>query len=89
VSTEKIQRPGPRLRVGDMVRWRGSFGSAPAQLARVEHIEATAPGEKYGAEVDSVSWTASFVVDLDNGHWARSHQLEPAPHLQLVRPHHD
>ena len=73
-----------KLKVGDQVWVRGGFGAEPRRLVRVEHIEATEPGEKYGEAVDSVSWDQSFVIDTDDGHWARSHQCEPFSQLRLV-----
>ena len=66
-----------KLKVGDQVLWRGGFGSEPAQKAKVEEIEVCLPGEKYGDQVDEVEWSkkANIVVILDNGHWARGHQI--------------
>lgn len=73
--------PAP-LRVGDVVLWRGSWGSDVRRHAVVTDLEQTSePNEKYGERVDSLDWArvqAGFaVVTLDNGHWAYGHQLEP------------
>lgn len=67
------------LKVGDTVMWRGSFGSDAPKKAVVEGIELCRSGEKYGEPVDEVAWTDKdkIVVDLDNGHWAKGHQISP------------
>ena len=67
------------LKVGDTVNWRGSFGSAPAQPAKVTGIEWCAVGRKEGRPISSIQWdkvdSRRVVVDLDNGHWAYGTQL--------------
>ena len=65
------------LRVGDTVMWRGGFGSEPPRKAKVVGIEVCPAGEKYGTPRESVEWSKihSVVVDLDNGHWAKGHQI--------------
>lgn len=67
------------LKVGDQVMWRGSFGSDAPKKAVVENIELCRAGQKYGEPVDEVSWSDKdkIVVDLDNGHWAKGHQISP------------
>lgn len=69
-----------KLKVGDKVMWRGSFGSAIPQLATVKSIELCEPGEKYGEQVDEASWSDRdrMVVDLDNHSWAYGYQISPA-----------
>ena len=65
------------LTVGDPVEWRGSWGKDMPKTVTVEGIEQTRyENEKEGDSVNSVKWTDSFIVDLDNGHWAYNHQLK-------------
>jgi len=64
------------LKVGQPVNWRGSWGKDASVVAVVTGIEKTKnPNEKNGKEVKEVNWSDNFVVDLDNGHWAYSHQV--------------
>jgi hypothetical protein len=65
------------LKVGDEVMWRGGFGSEPPCKAKVIGLEVCPAGEKYGTPRESVEWSKihSVVVDLDNGHWAKGHQI--------------
>lgn len=68
------------LRVGDVVTWRGVWGSEEAKDAKVIGIiECYAPGEKDGIEIDSVDWESvdgrDYIIDLDNGHWSWSFQV--------------
>lgn len=69
-----------KLRVGDTVNWRGSWGRDPKKPAKVEGIEIT-NGDKYGYEVSEVDWKKVYgrnvTVDLDNGHWAYADQISP------------
>ena len=67
------------LKVGDTVMWRGGFGSDAPRKAKVVGIEVCPAGSKYGAPRESVEWSKihSVVVDLDNGHWAKGHQISP------------
>ena len=67
------------LKVGDRVMCRGGFGSDAPKEAIVESIEICPTGEKYGKQVYEVEWSKKdyIVVDLDNGHWARGHQISP------------
>lgn len=67
------------LKVGDEVMWCGGFGIDPPQRAKVTGIELCELGEKYGDPVEEVEWSKHdrIVVDLDNGHWARGHQIRP------------
>ena len=64
------------LRVGDKVRWRGSWGANPAVEATVTNIVV---GGKSGQDVLAVPWNGvqgrEVVVDLDNGHWAYGSQI--------------
>lgn len=75
----------PFLEVGDLVQWRGCFGSEAPYRARVERIQICPPGSKYGEDVHCASWALvnapreerHVVVDLSNGHWAYGTQLKP------------
>jgi hypothetical protein len=72
------------LRIGDVVVWRGNFGTAPAMLARVTGLEVTpGPREKYGAPVAVVPWSVvrenRVVVTLDTSNWAYGEQIAPVP----------
>ena len=65
------------LKIGDKVMWRGDFGFAPAKEAVVTSIELCEYGCKHGESRSEVDWNDKdrIVVDLDNGHWAKGHQL--------------
>ena len=67
------------LKVGDTVNWRDSFGSAPAQSAKVTGIEWCAVGLKNGRPISRIKWdkvdSRQVVVNLDNGHWAYGTQI--------------
>jgi hypothetical protein len=67
------------LKIGDKVMWRGGFGTEAPKEAIVESIELCKSGDKYGDSVDSVDWSKKdrIVVDLNNGHWAKGHQISP------------
>ena len=68
-----------KLKIGDEVIWRGSWGNDAPQPAKVEEIEIT-NGGKYGNPVDEVEWSEvhdrNLVVTLDNGHWAYASQIK-------------
>jgi hypothetical protein len=70
----------PMLKIGDLVNWRGAWGSESAKKARVVSMEEVSPGEKYGYEINEMEWELvrqnRCVVGLDNGHWAYGNQLE-------------
>ena len=88
-----MARPNPRaldtteahgdtttLRVGDPVMWKGSWNTQPAERAVVTGLQVTDhPREKYGEEVESVSWALvdanRVLFSLDNGHWAYGDQI--------------
>jgi hypothetical protein len=68
------------LKIGDKVMWRGGFGGDSPKEAIVKSIELCKyAGEKYGNPVSQVFWKYKdrIVVDLDNGHWAKGHQISP------------
>ena len=69
-----------KLKIGDKVMWRGTWGRDMAKEATISGIEIGCGDTKNGREVSSVSWDTikkgGVVVDLDNGHWAYGHQLD-------------
>lgn len=58
------QEQFPILSIGDRVMSR--YGEATIVRIEKTHEE----GDKYGYEVDEVSWLDNFIVDLSNGHWS-------------------
>ena len=68
------------LKVGETVRWKGSWGSDPEELAKIVRIEICPIGDKYGREVKKVLWstveTKNVVVCLDNDHFAYGYQIK-------------
>ena len=70
-----------KVKVGDTVKWRGSFGKDAPKDAQIEGMTVTdIPRDKYGVEVDEVDSSLieqnRVVFDLNNGHWAYSEQIE-------------
>ena len=69
------------LKIGDTVRWRGSFGMDAAKDAVVVGIcKGAYNGDKDGAEIDEVAWnklhdSRLYLVNLENGHWAWASQI--------------
>lgn len=70
-----------KIKVGDTVMWRGSFGMDPAQPAVIDNIEQMdQPRSKYGGEsVEEADWANKhyLLVTLTNGHWAYGEQISP------------
>jgi hypothetical protein len=64
-----------KLKVGDKVT--GNFFTG---VATVKNIEVCKTDSKYGDSVKSVEWNTkkNVIIDLDNSHWAKIHQLKPA-----------
>ena len=62
-----------KLKVGDEVIWRGSWGKDLPKVVKVTCIEVN------DINVSSIEWVNSgsrnVVVDLDNGHWAYGFQI--------------
>lgn len=59
------------LSVGDEVS--SVFGNS-----KVINIELTDEhGQETGKSVQHVPWNSMFVVDLENGKWAKRHQIKP------------
>jgi len=70
-----------KIKIGDNVTWRGSWGTAPPKNAKITGIEITdAPEEKYGInvnEVDSNTVKENRVVfRLDNNKWCYGFQVD-------------
>jgi len=68
------------VKIGDYVMWRGCFGADKPRRVRVTGLDVTDhPREKYGEEVDSVSWDLvrqnRVVFSLSNDSWAYSDQI--------------
>ena len=62
---------GAVLSIGDEVS--SVFGNSI-----VNNIELTDEhGNETGKSVQHVPWDSMFVVDLDNGKWAKRHQIKP------------
>lgn len=63
-----------KLKVGDEVIWRGSWGKDLPKVVKVTCIEIN------DINVTSIGWdkvdSRSVVVDLDNGHWAYGFQIQ-------------
>ncbi len=60
--------------------WEGSWGADLAKEAKVVDIEKTRnENSKNGKQVKKVNWESTFVVSLDNDHWAYSYQVRPLP----------
>lgn len=63
-----------KLKVGDVVIWRGSWGNDLPKEVKVTCIEVN------DINVSSIEWVnsgnRSVVVDLDNGHWAYGFQIQ-------------
>lgn len=76
----RIQRTGT-LKTGDPVKWRGGFGTHPAQEARVVGITLMDDTATCIGNVEQIAWGLTdnrlVTVVLDNGHWAYGFQVEP------------
>ena len=69
-----------KIKVGDIVTYRGGFGSHAPKRVVVTEMELTeVPRSKYGEDVDEVTLDdvkAGLVVfGLDDGHWCYSDQI--------------
>lgn len=74
------------LEIGDVVEWRGAWGTEPPLPAKIETIEICYRGAKEGDEAESVKWDVilndkkNVVVSFDNGHWGyATTQIKPLP----------
>ena len=67
-----------KIKVGDYVMWRGTWGRDPEAKAKVIGIEITAsPKDKEGHTSEEVDTdTQHYIADLDNGKWAYGWQLK-------------
>ena len=70
-----------KLKVGDTVIWRGSWGSDSPEKAKVEGIEINTHGGKHGDDVEECDWSEvtrdNCIISLDNSHWAYGNQIKP------------
>jgi hypothetical protein len=65
------------ITIGSQVRFRGAWGRNPQKVATVLSIERTAsPSDKYGVSVDSVDVDDTYILDLSDGHWCYSRQVD-------------
>jgi hypothetical protein len=73
------------LRIGDIVMWKGDFGTASAQPARVVGIDISYHGDKYGESVEEIEWenalyNRAVILTLENGRWCYGDQIaRPEP----------
>jgi len=70
-----------KIKIGDNVTWRGSWGTAPPMDAKITGIEITdAPEEKYGINVNEVDLNTvrenRVVFRLDNNKWCYGFQVD-------------
>lgn len=70
------------VKVGDTVKWCGSFGRALPMEAVVTRMEITEePRQKEGIPAEEVFWSLvrenKVVFSLDNGSWAYGSQICP------------
>lgn len=70
-----------KIKLGDTVSYRGSFGSGPIKSATVEGLTITQyPREKYGKPVVEVNIddvkANKVVFDFSDGHWCYSDQVK-------------
>jgi hypothetical protein len=70
------------LHVGDLVLWRGAWGSNPPEHAVIKSIETDCINKNCLYEVGQISWDKmkdaerTVIVSLNNGHWAYANQIE-------------
>ena len=69
------------VKIGDTVKWRGSFGMDAPKSAVVSGLTITDyPRDKDGIDVDEVDSSLiaenRVLFELENGHWAYSEQIE-------------
>lgn len=69
------------IQKGDLVWWRGSFGTEGWKQTKVLTIDKCPEGEKYGEPVESIPLVEkdTCVFDLACGHWAYGYQILPVP----------
>ena len=67
------------IQKGDLVWWRGSFGTDGWKQTKVVNIDKCPDGGKYGDPVESipVAEKSACVFDLASGNWAYGYQIEP------------
>ena len=59
------------LSVGDHVYYKA--GGFPVEVLQIEIVQ---PGQKHGAEAESVPSLENIVVSLSNDHWANGDQID-------------
>ena len=68
-----------KLKVGDIVNWKGAWGSQSSKDAVVDGIEINCINKYDGENVDEVNWrkvnNRSTIISLNNGHWAYGTQI--------------
>jgi hypothetical protein len=69
------------IKIGDKVKYRGSFGYDAPKVATVEGLTLTKyPREKYGKSVEEVNMidvkANKVLFDLSDGHWCYSDQIK-------------
>ena len=69
------------IQKGDLVWWRGSFGTEGWKQTKVLTIDKCPDGGKYGDPVESIPLVEkdTCVFDLACGHWAYGYQILPVP----------
>lgn len=69
------------IQKGDLVWWRGSFGTEGWKQTKVLTIDKCPDGGKYGEPVESIPLVEkdTCVFDLACGHWAYGYQILPVP----------
>ena len=68
-----------KINKGDLVWWRGSFGTDGWKQTKVVGIERVEAGQKYGDAVETilVAEKDQCVFDLASGNWAYGYQIAP------------
>lgn len=69
------------IQKGDLVWWRGSFGTEGWKQTKVLTIDKCPDGGTYGEPVESIPLVEkdTCVFDLACGHWAYGYQILPVP----------
>jgi tartrate dehydratase beta subunit/fumarate hydratase class I family protein len=77
-----------KLKVGDVVNWRGNFGESVAKKAKVEAITINVKNIKE-IDVEEIEWSEvkdrDVIVTLDNGSWAYGYQVSPTSRSRRIQ----
>ena len=69
-----------KLKLNDIVKWRGAWGTQPSKDAKVIGIEINCVN-KCGDATNEVNWSdvhdRTVIVSLEGGHWAYGNQIKP------------